>query len=182
MIAADKTTTNIQSNTKKKNLIIVGIILILAIAVLVLSSINRASRSNLHEGCLKITSDSKTVADFTNDDLRNLPSVAKEMVVNTSKGNEKHNYKGVSLLAVLQKADPDIADKYSNIVAKGMDGYTSTVSMDELLIPDNVYLMYEDNGAPMKALDGKAGSIQLVICSDEFGQRFTKYLVDLELQ
>lgn len=168
--------------SRNKNMLVFLVIILLALTVGVLSAFNRSERSDLHEGYLRIVAADKTIADFTIADLKKLPAVNKELTVSTSQGKEVHKYTGVPLVSVLQKCKGDVTGKYSAIVAKGMDGYTSTVKMDELLIPDNVYLMYADNGQPLETMNHKRGSLQIVICNDAFGQRFTKYLVELEME
>ena len=165
-----------------KNMLVFGLIILLAVAVGVLSAFNRSDKSDLHEGTLRIMANDKLIANITITDLKKLPSVNKNLTVSTSKGKEMHRYTGVPLLAVLQTCKGDVTEKYSGIIARGMDGYTSSVKMDELLIPDNVYLMYADNGKPMETMKHKSGSLQIVICNDAFGQRFTKYLVELKLE
>lgn len=179
--ASELQKTNSKSGMNK-NILIFGVIVFLVLVVGVLSAFNRSDRSDLQEGQLRIVAGDKMVANVTIADLKKLPSVKKDLTVSTSKGKEVHKYTGVSLLTVLQQHKLDVPGKYSSIIAKGMDGYTSSIKIDELLIPDNVYLMYLDNDKPLQTMKHKPGSMQVVICNDAFGQRFTKYLVELDVE
>jgi hypothetical protein len=123
-----------------------------------------------------------TLKVLTIDDLRKLPAVEKRMTIPSSRGTTKHDFTGTSLLGVLDSIDPGLTRKYTRIVTRGADGYTSVIGMSELLLPDNVYLVYEDFGKPLPTRTGKDGAVQVIICSDQFGRRFTNWLVNLELQ
>jgi len=54
--------------------------------------------------------------------------------------------------------------------------------MKEVLQPGNVYIAYADGGKPLKTKTGQDGSLQIIVTSDEFGQRCTNYLVSIELE
>jgi len=43
-------------------------------------------------------------------------------------------------------------------------------------------LVYEDNGKPLKSKTGKEGTMRVVILNDIFGQRFTNFLVEMQLE
>ena len=54
--------------------------------------------------------------------------------------------------------------------------------MEEVLEKNNVYLVYADNGAPLKSKTGTEGTMRIVILDDLYGQRFTNYLVEIQLE
>ncbi len=125
-------------------------------------------------------------------DLLKLSAVEKRMVVTAncsgacgSENNDapiEHLYTGVSLLEVMNSIDPTMVQKYTKVITRGVDYYSQVMEMPEVQQPDNVYIVYRDNGQPLKTKTGRDGSLMLVVCSDQSGQRFTNWLVSLELQ
>ncbi|MFZ3130554.1 MAG: hypothetical protein WA125_05480 [Desulfosporosinus sp.] len=119
---------------------------------------------------------------LTLDNLRKFPAVRKTMTIHTSRGKEEHEYTLTPLSEVLNGLDPKLTQEYARIVTKGIDNYVSGVNMAEVLEPDNVYIAYLDHGQLLKTRNGQDGSLQIVICADPNGQRFTKFLVSMDLQ
>lgn len=166
----------------KSNWLLSSVILLLLIAVTILSLLNRNQGRGLQEGRLLIKAGDTTLAILTVSDIQKLPSVEKKMVINSTKGMTKHEFTGASLLSVLNSVDPGLVTKYTKVITRGIDNYTSGVRMSEVLEPDNVYLVYADYGQPLKPKTSKDGTMQIIVYRDEFGQRFTNYVVSLELQ
>ena len=54
--------------------------------------------------------------------------------------------------------------------------------MNEVLEKNNVFLVYEDNGEPLKSKIGEEGTMRVIILNDIFGQRFTNFLVEMRLE
>lgn len=42
-------------------------------------------------------------------------------------------------------------------------------------------MVYADGGKPLKTKTGKDGTLRIVIVDNQFGQRFTNFLVSMEL-
>ncbi|HWQ42096.1 MAG TPA: hypothetical protein VN456_08700 [Desulfosporosinus sp.] len=156
-------------------------ILSLILVVVLFAFLNRPTEG-LQEGKIVLTAGDNKLAVLTLDDLKKLPAVQKKMTIHTSRGNEEHEYTMTSLLDVLNGADPKLTAGYARIVTKGIDNYTSGVNMAEVLEPDNVYIAYLDHSQLLKTKSGQDGSLQIVICNDPNGQRFTKFLVSIDLQ
>lgn len=154
-------------------------LLVLIIAVLLL--LNR-SQTGLREGTVVVTAGGAALGSFTIDDLRKLPAVEKKIKINSTKGDTDNEFTCTPLLAVLNSIDPSLTRKYGRIVTRGADNYTSGVYMSEVLQPDNVYIAYADRGKPLQTRTGEDGSLRIIVCNDQFGQRFTMWLVSLELQ
>jgi DMSO/TMAO reductase YedYZ molybdopterin-dependent catalytic subunit len=176
----------LETRFKKGNFINSKNVLALGIALLILliaafSLLNR-DKTGLKEGTVVITAGDITLGSLTIADLKELPVVEKKMTIHTSQGNTENEFTGTPLLAVLSSIDPALTQKYNKIIAKGIDNYTSGINMSEVLIPDNVYIVYANYGKPLKTKTGGDGSMKIIICGDEFGFRFTNWLVSLELQ
>lgn len=164
-----------------KNKILGSGILLLMLVIALFVFLNRPTEG-LQEGQIVVTAGESRLAVLTLGDLKKLPAVQKKMTINTSRGKEEHEYTMTPLLGVLNKIDPKLTAKYERIVTKGVDSFVSGVNMAEVLEPDNVYIAYLERGQPLKTKAGQDGSLQIVICNDPFGQRFTKFLVSMDLQ
>lgn len=167
-------------NNRAKKLLILGILL-LAVIVVVFSFLNR-SPDNLQEGQLLVKAGEKQLALLTIADLQQFPVVEKKMVINSSRGKSEHQFTCTELSEVLDSIDTGLASQYSRIITRGIDNYTSGLEMSEVWQPDNVYIAYADRGKPLKTKTGAEGSMRIIIITDEFGQRFTSYLVSIELE
>ncbi|MGI5880568.1 MAG: hypothetical protein ACOX6L_08245 [Syntrophomonadaceae bacterium] len=167
-------------NNRPKKLLISGILL-LAVIVVVFSFLNR-SQDNLQEGQLLITAGDSELALLTITDLQQLPAVEKKMVINSSRGKSEHQFTCTELRQVLDSIDSGLTTRYDRIITRGIDNYTSGLEMSEVWQPDNVYIAWADGGKPLKTKTGQEGSMRIIIMADEFGQRFTNYLVSIELE
>ena len=161
-------------------MLVLGIML-LVVTIAVFSFLNR-DKEGLKEGTVVIRTGDTKLGSFTIADLQKLPAVEKKMTVYSSKGNTENDFTGTPMLAVLNSIDPTLTQKYEKIITKSVDDYTSGVDMSEVLQPDNVYIVYADYGKPLKTKTGEDGSIRIIICNDEYGQRFIQWLVSMELQ
>lgn len=164
---------------QKKILFVVIVLLVAVIAVF--AFLNR-SNEDLREDQILIKSGDTMLGILTVADLQKLPAVQKKMVVKSTGGIKKHEFTGAPLLDVLNSIDPGLSQKYTRIITRGIDNYTSGVEMSEVLRPNNVFIVYADYGKPLKTKTGEEGAMQIIIYQDEFGQRFTNYLTSMELQ
>ncbi|MDD4170858.1 MAG: hypothetical protein PHQ94_01325 [Syntrophomonas sp.] len=167
-------------NNKSKQFLIWGILL-LVVVVVVFSFLNR-NQDNLQEGQLLIKAGDTQLALLTIADLQQLPAVEKKMVITSSLGRSEHRFTCTELREVLDSIDPGLTSQYTRIITRGIDNYTSGLEMSEVLQPDNVHIAYADGGNPLKTKTGKEGSMRIIIAGDEFGQRFTNFLVSMELE
>lgn len=95
---------------------------------------------------------------------------------------EERSYKGV-LLRDLLAACQIPPEELNQVVAKGAGGYEVALGPEEVLAPEDVYIVYEYNGEPLKGeADGGAGPYRLVLRQDEFAQRWLKHLESLAVR
>ncbi|MCG9967281.1 molybdopterin-dependent oxidoreductase [Pelotomaculum terephthalicicum JT] len=175
-----ETSVDTSKSAKSKKRLVLGIIFLLLV-IAVFSFLNH-DKTGLKEGKLVIKAGDTILGSFTIADLRKLSAVEKKMTIHSAQGNTDNYFTCTPLLAVLNSIDPALAQNYKRIVVKGIDGYTSGLDMSEVLQPDNVYVVYADYGKPLKTKAGEDGSLRIIICNDEFGQRSVKWLVSMELQ
>ncbi|MGI5859223.1 MAG: molybdopterin-dependent oxidoreductase [Tepidanaerobacteraceae bacterium] len=169
------------SKTKKTGNTVVIIIVCLAVTVGILAYLN-SQGEKLNEGEIRIKAGDKVLGTVTIDDARQLPAVKKKLAINSTKGITKHQFTCTPLSEVFKKIDPEICSSYNKVITIGVDNYTSFIRMDEVMEKNNVYLVYEDNGKPLKTKMGKEGSMRVIILDDVFGQRFTNFLVEMRLE
>ncbi len=167
-------------NNRPKKLLIWGILL-LVVVIAVFSFLNR-SQNNLQEGQLLIKAGDNQLALLTIADLQQFPAVEKKMVINSSRGRSEHQFTCIELREVLDSIDSGLTSQYNLIITRGIDNYTSGLEMSEVWQPDNVYIAYADGGKPLKTKTGAEGSMRIIIMADTFGQRFTNFLVSIELE
>ncbi|MFA5383352.1 MAG: molybdopterin-dependent oxidoreductase [Eubacteriales bacterium] len=184
--------TSVDAKKASKKWLVWGVIaLVLIIAVSWYLSLDKGG---LKEGTVVIKEGDVILGSFTVADLKKLPVAEKKMTItrncssscsskNSGGGNQsKHDYTGTPLSAVLNSINPDLTQKYKKVITRGIDYYSQVMEMSEVQQPDNIYIAYSDYYKPLKTKAGEEGSLSLIVCSDKSGQRFTNWLVSLELQ
>lgn len=126
--------------------------------------------------------DGEEIGTLTVEQLKTLDSYRRKMVVHTSVGDEEHDYRGVRLSEAISLVDPELLSKHTSISVIGTDSYTAEITMEEVFLENNAYLMYEDYDQPIQTITGQEGGIRLVILKDDFGQRFTNDVLELRFQ
>ncbi len=93
-----------------------------------------------------------------------------------------HTYRGVRLMDLFRHFDLDLEDT-EQIVTRAADGYTVALTVEEVREEDNVYVVHELDGEPLSPKEeGGSGPFMVVIRQDEFGQRWNKYLMEIDLR
>ncbi|NLZ93607.1 MAG: molybdopterin-dependent oxidoreductase [Firmicutes bacterium] len=167
-----------------KKVIIVLVILIIIVAVTAV--LNRESlrekAASQADAILYIKADGvETEVDFAT--IKELPEKEFPAVLKSSgKPPVDTSYTGVQLKDLLAKLEVK-TDGKKQVITKAVDGYTVALSMEEVLIDDNVYIVYKRDGKDLGTKEkGGSGPYQVVIRNDQFGQRWNKYLMEIELQ
>ncbi len=116
-------------------------------------------------------------------EIKSLKEYEFEATLRRSSSGERVNiYKGVQLKDLLKANDIDI-EKIDQVVTKAVDGYTVVLSRKEVSEDDNVYIVYEMNQkALLPKKEGGSGPYQLIIRKDSFGQRWNKFLMELDIR
>jgi len=168
-----------QKNKLKTVVTVMAVLLVILVAVF---GYLNAKGEKLNEGQLRITAGNDIIGEITLEEIRKLPAVNKKMVINSTGGLTKHKFTGTPLLEVFNYVDSDIVIDYKRVITVGVDKYTSGVDMEEVLQKNNVLLVYEDNGMPLKSKKRDQATMRIVIVDDLYGQRFTNYLVEIQLE
>ena len=97
-------------------------------------------------------------------------------------GVREHTYTGVRMKDLLEHYGLDVSGA-EQVLTRAADGYTVALTRDEVMDDDNVYIVYMIDAEPMASREeGGSGPYQVVIRKDEFGQRWNKYLMDIEIR
>jgi hypothetical protein len=64
----------------------------------------------------------------------------------------------------------------------GSDVYQSVFTMEEVQQENNIYIMYSDGEDSLLTRDGQPQGMRIVSLDDQYGQRFTNYLVEIVLE
>ncbi len=124
-----------------------------------------------------------TKTALTMDTIRELgETVFTAEVRSSSSPNREHEFAGVPLKAVLEKAGVSAAEA-EQVLVRSVDGYVVALGAEEVLAEDNVYLVYAQDGEPLGTReDGGSGPYMTIVRQDSFSQRWSKYVLDIELQ
>lgn len=129
-----------------------------------------------------IKANDNEIGEITLDEIKNLESYKRRVVINSSNGTETSDFRGVLLSDILNLIDSSLISTYDEAQIVGADGYYSNVTMEEIKKENKVFIMYADNEEPLKSLNGKVDSLRLIVLGDDFGQRYTNYVVEVRLQ
>lgn len=110
---------------------------------------------------------------------------AKEFKANlksSGKDPVEHSFRGVALKDIIESKEESLEGK-KQVVIRSIDGFAVALSAAEVAEEDNVYIVYEIDGKPLGTKDdGGSGPYQIVIRKDAFGQRWAKFVVEVELK
>lgn len=167
----------------KRNVII--IIIVLALIVSIFAFINRSmvkDKKEVHENAeiLLVKDEEKTTLGF--DEIKEIGEEEFKADLKSS-GNpaKEHTYTGVPLKEILKKANISLGEN-AQIVVRSVDGFTVALDIDEVLEDDNIYLVYNIDGESIGSKeDGGSGPYQVIIRNDQFSQRWSKYVVEIEI-
>ena len=110
------------------------------------------------------------------------PDTFNKQLDTSDSGPVKHSYTGVPLKNILQAVEIKVSEK-SRVVVKAIDGYTVALTGKEVLQPGNVYLVYKSDGQLLKGKqEGGTGPYRLVIKGDQFGQRWCKFVTEVNVK
>jgi len=170
-----------------KNRKLAAVIAVLAAATLFLGYLNMRSMETTagEAGDISFTAGGNTTR-LSFEELTALDSREFKAVEDTSSsGPAARKFKGVLLKDALNKAaiDDEVIKASSKILIKGLDGYITALSPQEVLEAEGIYLAFEKNGKPLGNMkNGGSGPVQLVANTDSFSQRWCKYVIEVSLE
>lgn len=169
-------------NIKGKYLVI-GFILLILIAVAA-AWCNFAQQGQQNDGfSLAVSRDGKVIKTFTLQELKKMPQ--KEVYADLQSAqheNAEGDFKGVELQTVLSRADTSLLKECDTFICVAGDGYSSALSGTEIMEEDSIILVaWEKDESSLEHFnEGGEGPMRLLIASDTFGNRSTKFLTRIE--
>ena len=118
------------------------------------------------------------------DQVKDLRSVSqRKTILSSSHADEEATFTGVPLRVLLGEVDPTLLGTASMVVTRATDGYVSSLSVEEVSADDSVLLVYAKNGESLgTSADGETGPFRIVILSDTYGNRCTKWVNEIEIR
>jgi DMSO/TMAO reductase YedYZ molybdopterin-dependent catalytic subunit len=121
--------------------------------------------------------------NFTCSQLEAFSPVTVQVTLTSSShaaDNGVFNYTGVSLKILLEQAQ--ISANATSVYVQAADGYGTTISIQDAQNGDAI-LAYQKDATSLTALSaGGEGPIRLIICDDEFAQRWVKGVSVIEVR
>jgi hypothetical protein len=172
---------------KKLLIIIIAIMAVLTIALGVTAYLNMgnvADKKTLQEkAVIMIASGDKKLAQANMAYITGLGE--EEFKANLKKSGKspvEHSYTGIPLKNLLSGLEINTAG-VTTVVLKAIDGYSSALTLDEVLEEDNVYIVYKMDGKLLEnAENGGDGPYMALIRKDTYSQRWCKLLTEINLQ
>lgn len=143
---------------------------------------NKKEEKYVENGTLNIKCEEKLLGTITLDAIKKMPSVKRRITIHSSQGDTKHDFRGVLLSDVLNSLSPDFTSKYKSAIVKGADEYEAEIDMTEILDENKVYLVYADGEKPLLTQNNEPMSMRIIVLGDDYGQRFTNYLIEINLK
>lgn len=164
-------------------ILVTAILVALGITVVVLAQLNR-SDVHVAKGSIAVTKSGKTLRTFTMEDVTAMRSVTEEKtILSSSHPDETGDFTGVPLRALLSATRPGLLDDATMIVTRATDGYVSSLSAEEVSKDDSVLLAYRKNGQSLgTSSDGGTGPFRIIILTDKYGNRCTKWVNEIEVR
>jgi len=129
-----------------------------------------------------------TPAQLSLADVQKLPTETLEATFQSGQTTEKHTYKGVRLVVLMNQYGPKLNDQRKNdklrkyVVISAKDGYEVVVAWGEL-DPEfgnaPILLAWEEDG---KLLEDKNGPFRLVVPTDKRGGRYVSGVIKIEMR
>ena len=135
------------------------------------------------EGYLQVRGNVSNPLNMTISELRNLPLTTIQANLKSSghpEDNGVFNFTGVTLWSLLELSG--ISENATSVYVQASDSYGSTFSIQEIEQNNQYLIAYAKDGQPLESRDkGGTGPIRLVIGSDQYSQRWVKYVVNIEV-
>lgn len=171
---------------KKKNIIIISIVVVLLLAAVAVFAVLNAGdlekkRTLEANALISVLADGEELAEIDSDLINSLEIKDFSATKDTSEtGPEQVSYTGVAIMDILEALDIE-PQKYSSLVARAIDGYTVAFNMEEVSSPDNIYIVFKEDGEFLGTKsEGGKGPYMIVVREDQFSQRWCKFLIELE--
>lgn len=172
-----------QRSKNKSIIIIVIVIAVLCAAIGITAYFNAQNVDSDTDGQnITISVNKEEITTYSLDKLKQFsPKKIHAELSSSSKDDVSGEFTGVPVNKLLNEADKSILENCKNIIFIAGDGYSSALSASEIKDDDSIIMAYEMNGESIKHFNaGGEGPLRLIVGSDTYGNRSTKYIVKIE--
>jgi|SRR5690554_6222657 len=164
----------------KQTKLLLGLIVIFVVVTGILSAVNINRIQGLDQEKLTIVAGSQS-KEITLGELKELPATSFTAELrSTSQPNQTITFTGISIKDLLEYLKIDVT--FSEVAFSSLDGFTTVLSVDEVMMDDNVYVVYKrDNEPILSKSDGGTGPMEIIVAQDPFSNRWNKYVIKIEL-
>lgn len=163
--------------------VIIAVLLTAIIVSLKLSEPSMELQKEILSNAEVLLKDEADEIILTKEDISKCKEENFHAVLDTSDAEPStHSYTGVELKNILIYCNIDLHDK-STVVLSAADGYSVAYSMDEVIMDNNTYIAYMEDGKLLgsRDTDGR-GPYEAIIVSDNFSNRRCKWLTKIEVR
>lgn len=170
-----------ESRRSTKPILIITIALLIAVPVF--AYVNASNSEDSADGySLTVSREGKIIDTYSFDEIMAMKSVdVKKEILSAKHADESGTFRGVPLEEILNHTDPEIMKECTKFISRAGDSYSSALSLEDLNETANVLVVYEKDGKKLKPFkEGGSGPMRLIIMSDTYGNRCTKYLIGID--
>ncbi|MFY9114596.1 MAG: hypothetical protein WAO23_05080 [Dethiobacteria bacterium] len=166
----------------------VFIIAILLVLVVILAYFNRMTMSkneqDMQNPVLVVKIKGEEAGRIDLEQMKTLGVMEFTTTLRTSTASPSdHTYMGIPLENILSYVVDDFRERGVRVVARAVDAYVVAYDMDELSYKDHLYLVFARDGERLAGKSsGGFGPLLLIAKQDQFGQRWCKYVTEVDVQ
>ena len=159
-------------------------ILIALIAFTIVFAVINIKGLNKDTNTLTISVNGEAVHQYKLSEIKQMEAIILDKTIVSAKHNdESGEFKGVLLKDILNQVDENLLKDHSRVLTKAEDGFTSAFYSDEIEEEGNVLVVYEKDGEDLGTREAKGtGPLRIIVKNDEFGNRSTKYLNNIDFR
>lgn len=168
-----------------KNKKLLAAIIVLVAAIALLAWLNGRSVAHLEPATLVVKENGQETGSISLDEMTSLEGVQEFSVVLRSSGKDpvENRYTGIALAMVLEAVAPGSLTSGIQVSVKAIDGYAVTYTGEETLRDEHLFLVWLKDGEPLgNKAGGGSGPLMVIPRQDEFGQRWCKFVVEVDLR
>lgn len=168
-----------------KTKVLLAVIAVLVVTIAVLAWINGRSIAGLEPATLIVKDNGQEVGSITLEQISALEGVEEFSVVLRSSGKEpvENRYTGIALAKVLAAVKPGLLTSDTQVSVKAIDGYAVAYTGEEALQAGHLYLVWLKDGKALgNKSQGGSGPLLVIPRLDEYGQRWCKFVVEVDLR
>ena len=166
------------------NKILIVILVVLFAAVGGFAWHNWQQARDIEPAVLTVRLEGQEVGTISLTEIKQLGGQEFSVILRSSgQAPREQNYTGVPLKLVLEAVQPGMLDGKISVTVTAIDGYAVTFSANELFQEEHIYLVWAQDGQPLgDKASGGSGPLLVIPRQDEFGQRWCKFAVRVDVQ